>query len=193
MDMVNIVLGAMHGTKAHLVYSHEGTYLVQVRAEILEELRKNPCYFQMYEERIKSILEKLHQEFLDANLRQYRKYIQEWLATSERLGSTVQLFPTNMCPEIPLTYDCDLVGRSQIRKIVFVRSRILGYSERLQGLIKMERRQLERRQLERKNVPLEVLQRRRRRRRRKDDKRIIFPHGSYPKGRFKIKPGEFLS
>lgn len=111
MDMVNIVLGAMHGTKAHLVYSHEGTYLVQVREEILKQLRESPCYFKMYEEKIKAVLEALHQEFLDAHLRQYRKYIQEWLVTAEKLGFTVHLFPKDTCPEIPLQYECGLVGK----------------------------------------------------------------------------------
>jgi len=59
-DMINITLGAMHGTSAHAVYATEGTYIIQLRRELVEALQSNPCYLHMYCKRCKIILEKLH-------------------------------------------------------------------------------------------------------------------------------------
>ena len=107
-DLANHVIGALHGSAAHMVYSAEGTYLIQVRAAFLRKLIASPVANQrQYVQRLKRTFLELDKEFKDSTA-QYKTYIARWLTLARRMGLIARLFKGNRCPKIKIYYDCHL-------------------------------------------------------------------------------------
>lgn len=101
-DLKNIAIGAVFGTQGHLVYSDEGTYLVQLHPETLSKLREDPCNMELFACAVDKICVYLHHDHIRNKKQSYTGYQRKWFPVVRALGFNVRLFPGDAPPEIPL-------------------------------------------------------------------------------------------
>jgi len=107
-DLKNIIIGAVYGTQAHLVYAQEGTYLVQVDMCVTQRLQKSPCAMKEALCIIDKVFMNLHQKHVDNKGANYTKYRHIWMAVAEYVGFVVKFFEKDELPMIPLFMCCGL-------------------------------------------------------------------------------------
>jgi hypothetical protein len=112
-DLKNIVIGALFGTSAHLIYGKEGTFLVQVKASKLRKIQNNNDEISKFVKKIDSVFEKLHSRFIKNKNMPYRKYITDWIVLARKNGFIIRLFKKNAVPRIRIYFDCHLYEQKQ--------------------------------------------------------------------------------
>lgn len=105
-DIFNVIVGSLHGTKAHLVYAKEGTYMIQMEPKTLARLMQNRSQREEFEERLFWTLEALHKHFVNNPKISYQTYRRKWIQAAKQLGVTVRFFSKNRVPWLDLKYDC---------------------------------------------------------------------------------------
>lgn len=106
MDLVNIIKGSLYGTRAHMVYAKEGTYVVQLSRETMSRLQADRRSIRTYLRDIDRTFDALHKMFLKHSEQSYRQYRQVWLETASQKGLVVHFFPGDTVPEIFFEYGC---------------------------------------------------------------------------------------
>jgi hypothetical protein len=109
-DMTNIVLGILHGSQAHLVYSAEGTYSVRLKPSLIKKIEFSPRKIKAFCFYVNSALEDLHRKFVDTE-QKYAEYRNAWLKESKKLGFIVEFFPKDTKPVLFLKYHCSAKGQ----------------------------------------------------------------------------------
>jgi len=112
-DLANILVGALYGSSAHLVYAKEGTYLIQVSADLIRQLKKDDRKHTMLSSALDQIdkhFEALHKHFLVSHIT-YREYMKLWMNEISDYGFNVKLFEKNTLPSIHIVFDCHFLKR----------------------------------------------------------------------------------
>lgn len=113
-DLRNILLGAMHGTSAHLVFSKEGTYMIQVRAPLLRKLQndddENKTMLKSKLREIDDFFEDEHRRFVKTRTL-YTIHMKKWMDSVRRYGFNIRLFKGDTIPEIRVYFDCHFLQK----------------------------------------------------------------------------------
>jgi hypothetical protein len=111
-DLQNIMVGALYGTSAHLVYAKEGTYLIQVRASFLRKLHTySSDAIRAHLQAIERTFETLHKHFVTTVTMKYKEYIKVWTKHARSYGFNVRLFAGDRVPSVCVYYDCHFTHR----------------------------------------------------------------------------------
>lgn len=110
-DVVNVLSGAVYGVQAHIVYSKEGAYVIQVSKELREKTTAQlPCSLRVEACRVAAALNSLHEEFMTKKI-PYTVYQRRWMTTTQKLGFLTSLTPNGTRPEVVIDFDCVLRER----------------------------------------------------------------------------------
>jgi hypothetical protein len=118
-DINNIMLGAIYGTMGHLVYSREGTYLIQISPRLLEAIQCDATRLDQANAAMERASDDLHAEFLKRRF-PYKSYIQRWLSLMRRMGLKVRLFKLNTVPRFRVSFDCALGDQTHYAPAIHV-------------------------------------------------------------------------
>jgi hypothetical protein len=130
-DMANVAIGASMGNQAHLVYSREGTYTIQMTQLERRKLLSDAKYAREYPAHVDRVLSKVfrkfgkvpHEKFKGGRMTAaqgkqfYAQFTDEYTAAAEKLGFIMKLFPGDMVPVVNIDYQCGSAGSDL--KIVF--------------------------------------------------------------------------
>jgi hypothetical protein len=105
-DIFNVIVGSLHGTRAHMVYAKEGTYLIRIDERLLQRLVSSPAARDDFQSRLYWTLEELHKHFVKNPKISYALYRRKWMLAARQLGINVKLFSKNRVPSFELEYDC---------------------------------------------------------------------------------------
>lgn len=108
-DMCNVLIGAVYGSQAHLVYAAEGTYVITVQPSLLHHARESNQNLKNFCRKIRTSLEKLHESFLKRQ-DEYETYRDQWFPVSKQLGFDVDFFKKDTLPRISLHTKCGTKG-----------------------------------------------------------------------------------
>ena len=111
-DLANVVVGFVYGTVAHLVYSKEGTYCIQVKMDTLEKVADNKKILSEFQDAIVQSFLSLHHNFLQRANMNYNQYRKQWLAKAKKWGFRITFFKGDTQPVVPLRYDCNLRAKN---------------------------------------------------------------------------------
>lgn len=114
-DLKNIMVGALFGTSAHLVYAKEGTYLVQVRASTLRKLQHDDREHTLLQRELHAIektFDALHDKFVNSNMK-YPQYIVLWMKAARKHHFNARLFKGDTLPRVHVYYDCHFVPKNK--------------------------------------------------------------------------------
>lgn len=106
-DIHNVIVGSLFGTKAHMVYAKEGTYLVQIDPALLEHMAMDEAFRKQKQEEIYYALEDLHKDFIAHPSLSYAAYREKWLDKARSLGISVHFFKKDERPNFDLIYACE--------------------------------------------------------------------------------------
>lgn len=109
-DMANITIGSKYGTVAHLLYASEGTYAIQLRPAVIQQLAAGGAQAMkgfIGKMRIRGAA--LHKQFLAAQTN-YRKHRGDWMRMMSALGFNVVLYPPQQIPRVWIQFDCGMKG-----------------------------------------------------------------------------------
>lgn len=124
-DMANVAIGARMGNQAHMVYSREGTYTIQLQPLERRKMMGDANYARKFPEHVNSVLLKVFakygriplEKFKDGKMtaaqgkRFYSEFTDEYTVEAEKLGFIVKLFPGDAVPVINIDYQCGNNGR----------------------------------------------------------------------------------
>jgi hypothetical protein len=113
MDLQNITLGSLFGTVAHLVYSREGTYLVQLSSSLMDKLRASLENITLFFGDIDRTFSGLHKDFLKHQREPYKSYARRFRRLARLAGFNVRLFKGNTVPRIKFRCMCNLLTSTQ--------------------------------------------------------------------------------
>lgn len=109
MDLQNITLGCLFGTVAHLVYSREGTYVVQLASSLLAKLKSNVNELMLFFAEVDRTFGGLHEEFLKHTREPYKLYSRRFRRVARLVGFRVHLYKGNAIPRIRFECLCSLL------------------------------------------------------------------------------------
>lgn len=113
LDLQNITLGALFGTVAHMVYSREGTYLVQLDSKLVRHLKSCVETTTLFFADVDKTFSALHNEFLKRPNEAYKVYCRRWVRVARMSGFKIHLFKGNTVPRIRFKCMCDLLNSSE--------------------------------------------------------------------------------
>lgn len=105
-DVNNVIVGSLWGTKVHLVYAKEGTYLIRIKPALLKQMANDRSFRKMKQQEIYNVLEDLHKFFITHPSLTYTAYRRKWVKKARSLGVLVNFFAKNRRPTFDLSYDC---------------------------------------------------------------------------------------
>jgi hypothetical protein len=120
-DMANVIIGVSMGTLAHMVYSREGTYLVQMtntmRARVMSsgmfKRHKISSVLQAFEKLYKVYNRVPHESFRAMKMKKkpptYSEFRTKFISTASTHGFMVKFFRGNTVPKFRLYYNCGAV------------------------------------------------------------------------------------
>jgi hypothetical protein len=120
-DMVNVIIGVSKGTLAHMVYSREGTYVVQVKNAVREKLLYDFSFYKTKSNQVGDAFDNLYdrygltphekREFRAVRSRKpsYAGFQKDFMALAKREGMCVQLFKGNTVPKFTLKFNCSVI------------------------------------------------------------------------------------
>jgi hypothetical protein len=111
-DITNIVYGRLYGTCAHLVYSREGTYLIQVNDDVVDMVQCNYVKLEQLLKIFETASDELHDEFMKRRF-YYKDYIKRWIAKMRKLGLNIRFFKLGTVPTFTIK-----VEKSRIQKLI---------------------------------------------------------------------------
>ena len=101
IDLVNVAMGSLFGTQAHILFSHDATYVIGITDELKADIKRDKCAFKRFKIRTHHILGKIHESFA-ANRIYYGAYIRAYLTNTRTLGFTVKVFKPDNVPYVDL-------------------------------------------------------------------------------------------
>ena len=108
-DLVNVLKGASIGTMCHLLYSREGTYVIQVREDVRQGLLKmgrvSPSTCSDTTARFHALF-KQHNSSKAMSDAQYDKLSREYISLASRIGIRMSLHRGDSIPRFTLKYNC---------------------------------------------------------------------------------------
>ena len=119
-DLANVALEMVFGTVAHMVYSKEGTYVLQIDPKILNHISQSKQAVKEYQRFLLKKFEQLHQYFLYHHRLPYSLYRKEWLNLAQNSGIKVHFYKGDAVPTIKVQYDCRYKQRDNMHVAVDV-------------------------------------------------------------------------
>lgn len=114
-DLENIVLGALFGTVAHMVYSKEGTYVVSLKQDLLARLQKaTMADLELFMREIEHVFNDLHADFIKNTKMAYKQHCRRWIRAARQRGFVLRLFRKDAIPSIHFGCACDVRESSRI-------------------------------------------------------------------------------
>jgi hypothetical protein len=117
VDLGNILLGAMSGGKAHMVYAKEGTYVIQVDPKVVAKYKEDPTLFPDKLKQIVRDVNTVYQKFVKDEI-SYSQYRRSWNKVAKDHGFLVEFFEPHEFPTIRFSFDCDKTGEHTDRIFV---------------------------------------------------------------------------
>jgi len=108
-DLGNVALGALYGTKVHMVYSREGTYEIKLCKLKVAKFIKDAKAFEEFTEALHHVFLGIHDKYVE---KPYKEYQNEWFKEAKKIGFLVKLWPKDNAPIIEMDYDCALEKQS---------------------------------------------------------------------------------
>lgn len=118
-DVINVLSGACYGVQAHLVYSKEGAYVIQVGPVLKQRaMAALPCSLRQEACKVAKALNALHKSFMDSAIK-YSEYKSRWMTLTRKLGFETRLVPKGQHPEIKLDLSPDDLanGKTEARPV----------------------------------------------------------------------------
>jgi len=122
-DLVNVLQGAALGTLCHLLYSREGTYVIQVTAPVRRALVAAGGTSQSQSRTIMTEFTALFKKFNSKQTMsavQYESLCHAYIARARREGVYMKLFKGDTIPRFDMKYNCEFKtagpGLSAVRK-----------------------------------------------------------------------------
>ena len=123
-DMANVVVGVGFGTLAHLVYSREGTYVVQVKYKMRALLLRDSMFRKLRERQVGEAFTAVYKEFnkvphetFRAGKRRkvdgkamYAAFTRAFYDVADGEGFCVTLFKGDAVPQFRLHYNCGAIS-----------------------------------------------------------------------------------
>lgn len=116
-DMANIVIGVSMGTLAHMVYSREGTYLVQMTNSMRARVLASPSFQKAKINQVLQAFEHLYQVFnkvphetfhaVKSVPVPYSVFRRKFIELGVRHGFNIKFFRGNTVPKFRLFYNCE--------------------------------------------------------------------------------------
>jgi hypothetical protein len=123
-DMANVAIGAASGNQAHMVYSAEGTYVIQLNCELRRRMASDgeftrgfPAEVNIHFERLFDKYSKKPPDFVKGawtslkGRAYYAKFTSEFNHLASRLGYKITFFAGNRIPSIRISYECEKMKR----------------------------------------------------------------------------------
>jgi hypothetical protein len=126
-DLVNIAIGVQYGTVGHLLYSAEGTYRIQLVAQLQRIVQRSPDAMRRFVGKIQTEFNQLDDQFQESAAQNYKKYMRDWMKLAKRTGFTVRLFRKDALPSIRIPYDCHFAALGRVLPTVDVPQELESY------------------------------------------------------------------
>jgi hypothetical protein len=113
MDLSSVVVGAALGNLAHILFSREGTYVIQLEAPVRRELHGDKEEAKFFSQYVGVAFEKWFKTtgkslFEGPPGKGYAALQRKYIAHAKKLGFSVRFFKGNKIPKFKMKYNCAL-------------------------------------------------------------------------------------
>jgi muramidase (phage lysozyme) len=122
-DMANVIMGVGVGTMAHMVYSREGTYVIQVKHQLRGRLLQSAGFVKEKANEMNARFISLynkhnqqpHESFGGFKSRttaagRYKEFTQSFFSLADMHGFCIQLFKGDKVPRFTLHFNCNVTS-----------------------------------------------------------------------------------
>jgi hypothetical protein len=128
-DLANVAIGATMGNQAHMVYSLEGTYVIQLDGLEIRKLLSDGQYARDRPDEVNRQMGKIFAKYSslppgersadkpmsDISARDYyKRFSREYIRRAKELGFVVRLFPGDTIPKISISFACGNGGKELV-------------------------------------------------------------------------------